>query len=321
MVQAAAATAAAAAAAVVVAVGRAAQDGDELLAEDTPAETIEDEVDGMVDVDEQVVDVLRHVVAGVARRARPGPVRPADRQHDAGRQACDEGERHAEAHRRRLQVAGAVRPVAVRPFDVHQRAHDGAVAAENRGERASDDDDERNPGPRVRLEHDVRLGAGAARRRPRPVRRQQDARPEDVRVLGERARDESAARADGARRPTHLRLAQREADGDEAVDGEGDEHPDGHVGRRVEEELAPRAAPTRERVGAHAEPGEPLDEQPREEDARVRHGHRRQVDVRRRLRDALPAQHEQREEVAAHSDDEQHRRHVEPHVAGDVTHR
>ena len=224
----------------------AADHDEELVPEAAAGEAVEEEVRRVVDVDEQVVDDLRHVVGDVAAAAaRLAPVRLADQQHDARRRAHEEREAGAHAqHRRVHQVVAAAAGGAggAAPARHHQRPDQRNVTAKDRDERQRADRREGDPRPHVRLE--VAVGARLA-----AVRHQRagrlvvlaTARPEHVRVLRDAQRQRQRARPRGAVRHAQVAFTQREADGGEAVDREGDEDPDGRVAGRVRDELAPVA--------------------------------------------------------------------------------
>ena len=178
----------------------------------------------MVDEDEEVADRLRDVVRRVGAVL---PVRFADQQNDARRDADEERKRDAEAHERRLTEAtagsctrrsisgsgsGAVGdrhgPIA-HPLSSDQSADDRTVKDEDQNERDGHDQRQYEPRPHVVEEELVlSLRAADATKLPRlPVLG--STRPELVKILDQRQEQDSGRRDDGSLPSTDPRLTQR----------------------------------------------------------------------------------------------------------------
>ena len=294
----------------------------ELLPEAATRQAVEEEVHRVVDVHQLVADGLGDRVGGGVLAA---PVRPADQQDDARRDADEEAEGGAETHGRHLDERLVLVPPArlarqPQPLHVHQHLDDPHVAEEQRGERQSADESEHDPGPHERL---VALVGGR-----RPAARAQQHRavvvehvlraacPEHVRVLGGGDDERERAVELGAPVETHLLLAEREGDGDEAVDGEHDEDPDGRVARRVEEELLQLAGERVELLeDEQARRLQPLGDDAGHQHAQVADRHQTQVDARGGAAHAPSAHHQQDERVSDESDEQDQRCRIGPQVA------
>jgi len=138
--------------------------------------------------------------------------------------------------------------------------------------------------------------------------------PQHVQVLadgGQRRGDGVVLGLVGAEvRPAML---QREADGDEPVDGERDTDPDGRVAARVEHELLQFAQALVELLEDDVEQRlDPLGYHAGHEDAQVGDGHPLQVEARGSSAHAPLRHNDQDEDVAAQADDEDARPGVDP---------
>ena len=273
----------------------------------------------MVDEGQLVVDGLGDVV-GLVALARP--VGFADEDDNAGRDADKEGEGRAQTHDRHLHVGLLLTGLhllrGMQLLGLNQRPYDAAVTYEDddKGQRCH----QRNGDPRTHVALKVLVRGGGT-----PAvfvayngavfveSVLQTARPEDVRVLDARDEEESEAVELRATRFAHFRLVKRETHGDETVDGEGDQDPDGRVARGVVHELLKL---TRHRVNLledhHLGVLQPLRNHADAQDADIGKRHNPQVNGSRRSQE-LPAAHDdQDQQVADDPEDEDDGGDVDP---------
>ena len=242
-------------------------------------------------------------------------------QHAVGHVTHDEDDDDDDHHHRdvRLLAAGGARASA---DDLDARARHGPQLADERDVEDDDDDkrqeeDERRV-ERVRVHLAERRVLADRRRleavlaRPVPLHHRDRILPEARRVVrdAEQRHDQhlqlgAVERADGGG-------AERPTDGDEAVDGEQDRHPDGgrlrHVAERVrvlddvrDGGALPRAAA---RAGARQQRRRPVDERhdAERDDQHEAVGHRQRLEQERRHLVGLVAlQHHDRRHVADHA--------------------
>ena len=140
--------------------------------------------------------------------------------------------------------------------------------------------------------------------------------PEHVRVLRRRRRERAQAVNARPTVQTHELLAQGECDGDEAIDSEDDQNPDGSVAAREKRELL-QLARDRMQFFEDDEPGrlEPLGDDPGDERAQVAERHGAQVQRRRRAAHAPSPHHEEDEYIPDDARAEDERRRERPEHA------
>ncbi len=261
-------------------------DLEQLVAEAPPRDAVQEEVDGVVHVGHLVDDGFGGVVGVTVL-----PVGASDDEDDGGRDEAEEGEGRAQAHGRHLRVRLLLRRLdllaRVEPARPDERADDGDVAEQDHDEGQHAHEREHDPRTHELLKV-AELGSRAAAVGAHPqthvvVPVLQTPRPQHVQVLTERHEEEPEAVELGPGRFTHLGLGQREADGDEAVDGEDDEDPDCRVAHGVRDELlefARRGVQLLDDDEVHRL--EPLRDDARQQHQDVEHRHQPQVHVRRR---------------------------------------
>ena len=253
----------------------------------------------MVDVDEDVVKGVEPAEGGGA----PGRVGARHQRGEGGQREDEEGERDAEAHGRRLAHRPAAAPLRQRAAGgAPQRHAHQRVAHRDDGERHHADERQGEPRAHVQLEVAV-AGQRAAVREQAAAVPHRPHRPEEVRVLGNGGDQQGGAAHGGG--PGGPPAPQRQAHGDEPVDGEGNKQPDGHVTRRVEREETDSADGRRQldhRAGRRV--GEPMHQTAEQQHDQVARRQARQVGVGRGAAQAGPRQDGQRERVAEHPDDE-----------------
>ena len=125
------------------------QHGDQFASELLTCHAVEEEIDGVIDKRQLIVDRLGDVIREVVL----GPAVLADEHDDAWEGADEEGEGHAQAHDGRLdeRLVGSSALVEQLTSDFDERADDHAVGRDEDAEWKESDQGECQPGTDLRL--------------------------------------------------------------------------------------------------------------------------------------------------------------------------
>lgn len=188
------------------------------------------------------------------------------------------------------------------PPDVRKSSNDEYVTDDDDAEGSGADRDESDPRSKVQFVGEVLLPTFAPSLRRSGTIVENPTRPEDVKVLADGHQGQGQGCNECVSRLTDATLLQREADGHQSVDGEGDQEPDGDVAGRVEGELLRATCPVVEisEPELNRRSVQELRNDTKDESGRVGDCDQRQVDARRCVAKSLAPHDEEGQGVAQH---------------------